>query len=257
MFVHDLQTGDTTRVSVDSSGTEGDSYSYEPDISADGRFVTFYSYATNLVTGDTNNTWDVFVHDRQTGDTALVSEDGSGTQGNDASWDSDISADGSLIAFLSRSTNLVTPDDNGAYYDVFVHETIRNQEPDCSASSASVDEIWPANHKFVAVNILRITDPDEDPITVNILSIFQDEPLNHLADGNTEVDGRGLLTATAEVRAERSAQGDGRFYHITFGADDGQGGTCMGVVTVAVPHDQGKKAAPPVDQGPMFDSTGP
>jgi hypothetical protein len=152
----------------------------------------------------------------------------------------------------------VTPDTNGEYgYDTFVHQTHRNEAPDCSASTADVGEIWPANHKFIAVNIQDVTDPDHDPITFTILSIFQDEPVNDLADGNTEIDGKGLDTATAHVRAERSAHGDGRFYHITFHADDGQGGTCVGKVSVAVPHDKGKNAAPPGDQGSIFNSTRP
>ena len=57
--------GDTTRVSLDSSGTQGNNDSSYPSISADGRYVTFQSNATNLVSGDTNGIWDVFVHDLQ------------------------------------------------------------------------------------------------------------------------------------------------------------------------------------------------
>src|SRR5438067_1693678 len=64
VFVHDRRTGTTERVSVDSAGTESNGSSERPAISADGRFVAFWSSATNLVTGDTNGTSDVFVHDR-------------------------------------------------------------------------------------------------------------------------------------------------------------------------------------------------
>src|SRR5438045_1531056 len=59
--------GTTERVSVDSAGTQGNSGSVRPSISADGRFVAFYSSANNLVPGDTNGVVDVFVHDRLTG----------------------------------------------------------------------------------------------------------------------------------------------------------------------------------------------
>jgi len=74
--------GITTRVSVDSSGAQGNGESDFPAISADGRFVAFHSAATNLVAGDTNGFFDVFVHDRQTGITTMVSVDSSGSQGN-------------------------------------------------------------------------------------------------------------------------------------------------------------------------------
>ena len=78
-------TGTTTRVSVASDGTEGNAISSGPSISADGRYVAFYSDASNLVPGDTNASWDVFVHDRETGETARVSVASDGTQGNSSS----------------------------------------------------------------------------------------------------------------------------------------------------------------------------
>ena len=59
--------GTTTRVSVASNGTQGNDFSGDPSISATGHFVAFTSFATNLVSGDTNGTGDVFVHDQQGG----------------------------------------------------------------------------------------------------------------------------------------------------------------------------------------------
>ena len=139
---------------------------------------------------------------------------------------------------------------------------ITNQPPDCSDAFPSIAEIWPPNHKWVDVNILGVTDPDGDPVTITIDSIVQDEPVDTYGDGNFTPDGQGVGTDTASVRAERSGTkkvpGDGRFYHIGFTADDGQGATCSldGGVQVVVPHDQGKKSAPPVDSGPpYYDST--
>ena len=67
-----------------SAGNQGNSLSYDPEISADGRFVAFVSYADNLVSGDTNNSNDIFVHDRKTGATERVSVDSAGNQGNNA-----------------------------------------------------------------------------------------------------------------------------------------------------------------------------
>jgi len=121
VFVHDRQTGRTTRVSVSTGGGQGNSVSQYASISADGRFVAFQSNASNLVPGDTNGTTDVFVHDRQTGQTTRVSVATVGGQGSGVSEDPSISADGRFVAFESNASNLVLADTNGAY-DVFVHD---------------------------------------------------------------------------------------------------------------------------------------
>ena len=89
-----------------------------------------------------------------------------------------------------------------------------------------------------------MTDPVEgSAITINVTGIFQDEPTNTQGDGNTPIDGYGVGTPTAQVRAERSGTkqvpGDGRMYYINFTGTDAQGGTCTGTVQVGVPHDQG------------------
>jgi Tol biopolymer transport system component len=123
VFVHDLDTGATKRVSVASDGTQGDNESNSASISDDGRFVAFRSSASNLVPDDTNDTWDVFAHDRQTGATRRVSVALDGTQGNGVSWDgpgkAPFSGNGGLVAFQSEASNLVPGDTNGEA-DVFV-----------------------------------------------------------------------------------------------------------------------------------------
>ena len=65
-------TGDITRVSVRSNGDQANDVSFNPDVSADGRYTAFASDATNLVEGDTNGAMDIFVHDRDTGATSRV-----------------------------------------------------------------------------------------------------------------------------------------------------------------------------------------
>jgi hypothetical protein len=120
-FVHDLRTGITERVSVDSSGAEADDATEIPFLSADGRFVAFSSFATNLVAGDTNQHVDAFLHDRSTGSTERVSVDSSGGEANGGSFAYAVSADGQVVAFQSDASNLVTHDTN-AFQDVFVHD---------------------------------------------------------------------------------------------------------------------------------------
>ena len=118
IFIHDLQSSSTTLVSVASEGTQGNGPSQASSLSADGRYVLFSSSASNLVSGDTNGSADVFVHDRQTSVTTLVSVATDGTQGGAGSGGAFISADGHYLAFHSQSTNLVSGDTNNAY-DIF------------------------------------------------------------------------------------------------------------------------------------------
>jgi Tol biopolymer transport system component len=134
VFVHDRQTGETTRVSVSSEGTQGDDYSYNPSISSDGRYVAFYSWATNLVESDTNGRYDVFVHDRQTGETTRVSVSSTGIESDGSSYNPSISSDGRYVAFYSRATNLVESDTNGCK-DVFVHDRQTGETTRASVSS--------------------------------------------------------------------------------------------------------------------------
>lgn len=113
--------GTTRRVSVASDGTEGYSDSYWPSISADGRYVAFDTYASNLVGVDTNDNSDVFVHDLVTGLTMIVSINYEGTQENGGSYKPCISADGCYVAFVSYASNLIGEDTNG-YPDIYVRD---------------------------------------------------------------------------------------------------------------------------------------
>jgi Tol biopolymer transport system component len=121
IFVRDRQTGQTSRVSVASNGAQANDDSLGGSLSADGRFVAFDSTASNLVPGDTNGKADIFVHDRQTGQTIRVSVASNGAQANGHSFTPTISADGRFVAFRSDASNLVPRDTNNDS-DVFVHD---------------------------------------------------------------------------------------------------------------------------------------
>jgi len=121
VFARDETTGVTTRVSVSSLGVEGDGDSTDPSVSADGRFVAFESLATNLVAADTNGVSDVFVHDRDTGETTRVSVTSLGGQLAGASANPSLSADGRFVTFDSLEEGLAGSESDG-YYDVFVHD---------------------------------------------------------------------------------------------------------------------------------------
>ena len=127
VFVRDLRTGRTQRVSVSSTGRQAgrdrtNNGSNAPVISGDGRMVAFHSYAPNLVRGDTNRLPDIFVHDRRTGKTIRVSVSTAGRQANQESLGATaISSDGRYVAFTSLASNLVDGDANDIT-DVFVRD---------------------------------------------------------------------------------------------------------------------------------------
>jgi Tol biopolymer transport system component len=121
IFVHDLQTSQTTRVSTSTAGVQGNGDSTFPAISADGRYVAFVSNASNLVTGDTNGTADIFVHDRLTGQLARVSLSSAGIQSNGPTMSPSLSANGRWVVYHGSASNLVPGDTNGVS-DVFLHD---------------------------------------------------------------------------------------------------------------------------------------
>ncbi len=156
IFLHDRLNGTTTRISVGSTGQEGDRPSLNPSISADGRFVAFESNLTNLVAGDTNNNSDIFVHDIQTNTTTGISVDSTGNQGNIGSFNPSISADGSFVAFDSLADNLVAADTNSTR-DIFVHEIPTNTTTRVSVNSSqnqgnfgSISAVISADGRFIA-----------------------------------------------------------------------------------------------------------
>ena len=131
-----------------------------------------------------------------------------------------------------------------------------NEPPECSGAAAALGEVWPPNHEFHEVSIEGVADPDGDPIAITITGIFQDERLDDPGSGNTCPDAAGVGTDRALLRGERNGGSDGRIYYVSFRAKDGQGGQCTATVAVCHPHDQGQ-GDECIDQGPLFDSTGP
>lgn len=129
VFVHDLTTGTKQRVSVSSSGAQGNGHSSGATISADGRYVSFESLASNLVAGDTNNSVDVFRHDRTTGETIRVSLTADGAQAIDTRGSSrgSISPDGQHVYFESYDKTLTSVATHG-YGQGFVHD-LRGRYP--------------------------------------------------------------------------------------------------------------------------------
>jgi len=113
-----------------------------------------------------------------------------------------------------------------------------NQPPDCSNAAASISTLWPADKTLHSVNVVGITDPDNDPVTVSIPFIFPDEFTGTSLDANCPdafLDGPNA----ARLRAERDANGDGRVYVLAVQASDPQGANCSAKVRVCVPRKPG------------------
>ncbi len=128
----------TEIVSISTTRAKGNGQSLDAYVSANGRQVTYHSDATNLAPGDTNNVRDVFVHDRQTDTTTLVSATSAGVVGNGQSNDPAISKDGRYVTFRSQASNLVADDTNGTAWDIFVKDLQTGTVDRISVSTAGV-----------------------------------------------------------------------------------------------------------------------
>jgi len=134
VFVFDRWTRTTERVSVSTAGQQGNSDSDLPSISADGRYVAFQSFASNLVTNDTNGVSDIFVYDRLNGTIERVSVSSAGAQAGGGSLSPSISSDGQLVAFASSAPDLIANDTNG-FTDVFVRDRMAGTTERVSVST--------------------------------------------------------------------------------------------------------------------------
>lgn len=127
IVVHDRQLNSEEHITQDSD-------SYAPSISADGRFITFTSGTNNLVSGDHNNRYDIFLHDRQEKKTTRISVPIAGQEANGDSYMSAISADGQHVAFNSGATNLI-PFSTDGIDNVFVTDRQTNKMARASISA--------------------------------------------------------------------------------------------------------------------------
>src|SRR5205807_4348450 len=144
LYVRDLVAGTTSLVSINAAGTAtGNSTSDSPVMSGDGRYVAFESAASDLVSGDTNNTWDVFVRDLVAGTTTLVSVNAAGTgTGNAQSVYPAMTSDGRYVAFQSNATNLTA--DSVTRRNIFLRDLVAGTttlvSPGDNDNSAGVDK---------------------------------------------------------------------------------------------------------------------
>jgi Tol biopolymer transport system component len=239
-FVHDRQTGQTTRVSLSSGGVQTNAGSYNPSISADGRYVAFRSEASNLVVGDTNLAPDIFVHDRQTGQTSRVSMSSGGVQANGSSTNPSISADGRYVAFRSHASNLVIKDLND-HADIFVHdrhtgETTRVSVAaiDLQANGESSAPSISANGRYVAFYSAASNLVNGDTNAVNDVFVY-----DRLGGQTMRVSVTSKGTQANGFSDYPSISACGRYVAFRSGASNLVSGDTNGVADVFV-HDRGQ-----------------
>jgi hypothetical protein len=164
----------------------------------------------------------------------------------------DFSDTGSEIKFgFYRANGVVYPD--GGYtivggidnWSITLYIPFEDTTPPTVTCSATPGKLWPANHKLVEVNAdVRVRDSDSGPAGFTLVSVTSSEPDNGLGDGDTVNDRQGWNAGSADVagllRAERSGNGTGRVYALTYEGADTAGNTVTCVTTVIVPHDKGK-----------------
>ena len=167
VFVRDRLTGRATVASVASDGGEANHNSFDPVISADGRYVVFVSQATNLVPGDTNGFNDIFLRDLVAGTTTRLSVSSAEAQANSVSHGPAINGDGRFVAFYSNASNLVAGDTNNRW-DTFVRDVVAGTTERVSVSTAGVETAFgdgvnpsiTADGRFVAFLSQGSHDPD-------------------------------------------------------------------------------------------------
>jgi archaellum component FlaF (FlaF/FlaG flagellin family) len=250
VFVYDRVSDIVKRISISSSGIEGNDESRYPAISADGRYVAFSSAASNLVPGDTNGFLDIFVHDRVTSKTERVSVSSKGRQGNnEALWPDkiSISADGRFVAFASHASNLV-PGDTNSVLDIFVHDRLIGATERVSISSegqqsngSSITPSISANGRFVASQsgIMNLTPWDSsskcpvvfihdrcidgscasDPEIFNIFGYVKDT-FNQPISGTIVADNAGHSATTASDGSFTIARMPAGLYTLTATRND-------------------------------------
>lgn len=208
--IYDPGEVSTVRVSVDSTGSQGDDHSYSPSMSGDGRYVAFESIATNLVPGGSDGSIHIFVHDRDADEdgnydeagfigTVQVSIDSAGTEGDAGSGAPSISSDGRYVAFESSATNLVPGGSNGSIH-IFVHD----RDADEDGIYDDEDGTYDAGEVFtVQVSVDSAgTEGDADSHAPSISSdgryvAFESDATNLVADdtnGSTDVFVHDLQT---------------------------------------------------------------
>jgi hypothetical protein len=228
LFVCNLQTGQIDRITRGWNGDQANAVSFNPVLSGDGRFVSYYSTASNLVPDDTNEAGDVFRYDRLTGETIRVSLAFDGSEGSGSRGFPMLSDDGSRVLFQSSHTRLVSSDTNESM-DVFLRKIPLNelffaQFGDGGGLISSQILLLNLAAESAANATLTIRDAEGDPVTVDLngqeVSGLLEETVDPAGVLSLQTDGLGdLSVGSVTIRSDWPLAG-----HIIFGGAAGLAG---------------------------------
>jgi Tol biopolymer transport system component len=235
VFVRDLATGRTTRVSSKTNGNQGTDDSGAPSLSHDGRYIAFESDSGGLVTGDGNDSTDVFVRDQFAGTTRRASVTSTGEESYTGGEDPSISSDGRYVAFAS--TDELVPTDTNGTSDVYVRDLQAGTTTLASVTSGgALSNNWSesprisGNGRYVAF-VSRATNLDGIVDTNNATDVFVRDLVARttwrVSMSSTYRLAHGAATAP-------TISGDGRFVSYESTAPDTVGGDTNGAADTFV-----------------------
>jgi cysteine-rich repeat protein len=205
--------GDTARLSVDAGGGDANGASNGPSVSADGRYVAFASTATDLVIPPTNGMSQIFRRDRNTNTTILVSVDGLGLQGNGASTQPAISADGNRVIFTSTASNLIGLGDGNGVSDVFLRDISGLTTTRVSVDSGGGDANGPSDEPAISADgLVASFTSDGDDLIADDNNVRSDVFVRDLVGNQTTRASEGPGGIEGEKNSFQSALSeDGRY----------------------------------------------
>jgi Tol biopolymer transport system component len=230
IFVKDLQTGSIQRVSTGSGDAQADLGSYDASFSADGRYVVFQSYTSNLVSGDDGGRSDIFVKDLQTGSIQRVSTAASGVQGNYDSYNASFSPNGRYVVFDSYASNLVADDTNNRT-DIFVKDLQTGAVERVSTDAAGAQANGPSrNASFSADGRYVVFESDASNLAAGDNHYYVDIFVKDLQTGAIQCVSNDSQTSDLN-KLNGSLSADGRYvvftgydshpYYPDFGQNEG------------------------------------
>lgn len=236
----DRKTGETRMISASPTGDEGNQNSLAPAISGDGKSVAFESYATNLISGDTNGRRDVFVWRANTGKVERVSTGQGGVEPDYESYEPTISGDGSLIAFTSNATNIIPNIQGISSYNIYLKDMrsgavqiISLDEKTKKGGGGSNPSISEDGSRIAFYNYAPLTSDDKNTLW-DIYVWQRGNPKLKRVSLTSERSERDQGSESASRVISPAISGDGRFVTFATTAKNMVGGDTNGVQDVFV-----------------------
>jgi hypothetical protein len=211
VFVHDRRTGRTRLGSIRSNGGAANGESGDPEISGNGRYVCFESDANNLSSRDDNAYRNVFVHERLTGVTRLVSIASNGDDAEQESGDCSISDSGRYVAFESQADNLAPGSGDDAYWNIFVHDRETGRTRLVSKTSAGDPGDGNSGEAALSGDGMRVAFDSEAGNLSNEDTAFVGIFVHDRRTGRTRLASRASNGDAADDESYDPAMSNGRF----------------------------------------------